>query len=140
MAYLFPSAEWPAQSQIEINRSASYAVSAKTWEGDFWFVIDPAGSMTEPFTLYLDLWHGQCREAHVVTGADEKKPEFIIAGSIDAYRQIFGKKLDPIQALMTRRLKLQGDMGKIMRAVKAALDLVNCGASVDTTYPDKAKA
>jgi putative sterol carrier protein len=90
--------------------------------------------------LYLDLWHGQCREAHVVIGADDKKPEFIIAGSVDTYRQVFSKKLDPIQALMTRRLKLQGDMGKIMRAVKAALDLVNCGASVDTTYPDVAQA
>ena len=34
MAYLFPSAEWLAQFQIEISRSASYAVSARTWEGD----------------------------------------------------------------------------------------------------------
>lgn len=40
-----------------------------------------------------------------------KKPEFVITGTLDTYRQIFSRKLDPIQALMTRRLELQGNMG-----------------------------
>jgi putative sterol carrier protein len=138
MPYLFPSPEWIEQLKIEINRNEAYANSAKTWEGDFHFIIEPGGPIQEPFMLYLDLWHGKCREAYPVTGEDDKKPEFIIAGSLGTYRQIFRHKLDPIQALMTRKLKLQGNMGKIMRAVKATLDLVNCCAMIETVYPDAA--
>ena len=134
MPYLFPSPEWIEQLKIEINRSEAYANSAKTWEGDFHFIIEPGGPIKEPFKLYLDLWHGKCREALPVTGEGDKKPEFIIAGPLDTYRRIFDKKLDPIQALMSRKLKLQGNMGKVMRAVKATLDLVNCAASVETVY------
>jgi len=134
MPYLFPSAEWVAQLQAKINSSAAYASSAKTWEGDFHFIVEPADSTKEPVKLYLDLWHGQCRDAYLVQAEDDKKPEFIIAGPLDTYRRIFDKKLDPIQALMSRKLKLQGNMGKVMRAVKATLDLVNCAASVETVY------
>ena len=45
------------------------------------------------------------------------------------------KELDPIQALMTRRLKLRGNMMKIMRAPKAAAELVNCSTQVPTEFP-----
>jgi putative sterol carrier protein len=135
MAYLFPSPEWFEQLKIEVNRSDAYANSAKTWEGDFHFIIKPEGALTEPFKVYLDLWHGKCRNVYAVTGPEMKKPEFVIAGTIGTFRQIFEKKLDPIQALMTRRLDLQGNLGKIMRAVKATVDLVNCCGRINTVYP-----
>jgi len=137
MAYLFPSAEWFDQLKIEVNRSEAYANSGKTWEGDFHFIIKPWGDRQEPFKVYLDLWHGKCRDVYEVTGAEAKKPEFVIAGTLDTYRQIFSRKLDPIQALMTRKLELQGNMGKIMKAVKATLDLVKCCGLIDTKYADQ---
>jgi putative sterol carrier protein len=47
--------------------------------------------------------------------------------------------LDPSQALMTRKLELQGNMMKIMKSVKATLDLVNCCSLIDTTYMESGK-
>ena len=138
MPYLFPSPEWVEQLRIEINRNQAYRRSGKTWEGDFYFTVEAVPGLKEPFELYLDLWHGECRDAHVVTGKGIKKPEFVIAGSLDTYRRIFTKKLDPIQALMTRKLKLEGNMMKIMRSVKATIDLVNCCSLIDTVYPEEA--
>jgi putative sterol carrier protein len=137
MAYLFPSAEWFDQLKTEVNRSEAYASSGKTWEGDFHFIIKPWGARQEPFKVYLDLWHGKCRDVYEVAGSEAKKPEFVIAGTLDTYRQIFSRKLDPIQALMTRKLELQGNMGKIMKAVKATLDLVKCCSLIDTQYADQ---
>jgi putative sterol carrier protein len=130
------SPEWVQQLQTEVNRSDAYASSAKTWEGDFYFLVEPVKAGGPAHKMYLDLWHGKCREAFVVDGQDQKKPEFTIAGTQATYRSIFEKKLDPIQALMTRKLKLQGNMMKIMRSVKATLDLVNCCGLIDTTYPE----
>jgi len=67
---------------------------------------------------------------------ETKEPEFIIQGSIDTFRQIFDKKLDPIRALVSGKLKLKGNLGKIMRSVKATLDLVNAASTVPTLYPE----
>jgi len=134
MAYLFPSAEWVAAFKEAINNNESYRKSAAKWEGDFYFIVKDK-SLEKPFIMYLDLWHGECRDAYVVENMDEKKPEFIIEGTLDVYRQIFEKKLDPIRALVSRKLKLKGNLGKIMRSVKATLDLVNSAASVPTEYP-----
>jgi putative sterol carrier protein len=43
--------------------------------------------------------------------------------------------MDPIRGLMTRQLKLQGNMMKIMKVPKSATELVNCCAKVDTEWP-----
>ena len=136
MAYLFSSPEWATRLMQELNQSAAYASSAKTWEGDFYFIIEsptPGGQATK---MYLDLWHGKCRDAYISNGQDNTKPEFTISGTMGTYRRIFEHRLDPIQALMTRQLKLQGNMMKIMRSVKATLDLVNCCSKIDTAYPE----
>jgi putative sterol carrier protein len=49
---------------------------------------------------------------------------------------VIEKKLDPLQGLLTRQFKLQGDMVKIMRAVKAAQELVNCTTLVPAEFPE----
>jgi putative sterol carrier protein len=137
VALTFPSPEWTAQLQTVVNNDQAYAQSAKTWEGDFYFIIEPGPGIKQPVKMYLDLWHGKCREAHIVAGAENKVPEFTISGTLETYRRVFEKKLDPIQALMTRKLKVQGNMMKIVRSVKATLDLVNCCSMVPTSYPDQ---
>ncbi|NOX60598.1 MAG: hypothetical protein GXP42_01415 [Chloroflexi bacterium] len=137
MAYLFPSPEWVEAFKDALNASEPYKKSAAKWEGDFYFIVSPGKGLEQPVKFYLDLWHGECREAYVVEGDDDKNPEFVIEGTIDVYRQIFDHKLDPIRALVSRKLKLKGNLGKIMRSVKATLDLVNAAASVDTVWPDE---
>ena len=57
MGYKFPSQAWADQFMQEINGSDAYASAAKTWEGDIFLAIEEGGA------LYLDLWHGKCRQA-----------------------------------------------------------------------------
>jgi putative sterol carrier protein len=137
VALTFPGPEWTAQLMTVVNNDAAYAQSAKTWEGDFYFIIEPGPGVKQPVKMYLDLWHGKCREAHIVSGPESKQPEFTISGTLETYRKVFDKKLDPIQALMTRKLKVQGNMMKIVRSVKPTLDLVNCCSMIPTSYPDQ---
>ncbi|MCO6452332.1 MAG: SCP2 sterol-binding domain-containing protein [Caldilineales bacterium] len=136
MAYLFPSPDWVAAFKDAVNASEAYKKSAEKWEGDFYFIVSPHGPIKEPQKFYIDLWHGECRDAHMVDGEDDKDPEFVIEGTIDTFRKIFDGKMDPIKALVSRQLKLKGNLGKIMRSVKATLDLVNAAASVPTSYPE----
>ncbi len=66
----------------------------------------------------------------------EKSPEFVIRAPLNTWRRVIGKKLDPIQGMITRQLKLQGNLMKIMKAPKAALELVNCCTRVPTEFPE----
>ena len=139
MAYRFPSEEWTKALKDVINQSQAYREAAKTWEGDFFFIIEPddTTALTEPVVLYMDLWHGECRDAYVVTDLDaHKKPEFTISAPYAVWKAVVTGQLDPIKGMMTRQLKLQGNLMKIMRSVKAANELVRCCTMVPTEFPD----
>lgn len=133
MAYKFGSSGWAAALKEAINQSASYKDSAKNWEGDFWFIIEPDAARPERVFMYVDLWHGECRDARVA-GESEFSPEFRIWGASKNWQRVITKEIDPIRALMTNTLKLKGNLAKIMRNVRAAQELVLCAASVPTEF------
>ncbi|MCX5997836.1 MAG: SCP2 sterol-binding domain-containing protein [Chloroflexi bacterium] len=135
---VFGTIEWVTAFMEAINASKAYEDAAKTWEGDFYFITEVGGAVKEQGYQYVDLWHGKCRKVDVVTEAtkDKYKPEFVLQASIATWRKVAEKKVDPIQAIVTRQLKLTGNMGKVMRAVKAAQELVNCVTQVKTEYPE----
>jgi len=133
---VFGSPEWLEAFHEVINTSKSYEAAAKTWEGDFYFIVEPEGSMTKPVYYYVDLWHGKSRRVFVVEDESEMQPEFVISAPLRAWKKVIEKKLDPIQGLVTRQLKLKGNLAKILRAVKAAQELVNCTTKVPTEFPE----
>ena len=128
MSYPFPSVEWTAALCEAVNTSAAYAKAAKKWEGDLILQIDDQRG------VYLDLWHGECRKATYYEDAGEVDAEFCIAASMKQWRDILTGKLDPIQALMKRQLKLDGNLVKILKNVKAAQELVVCAASIPSDF------
>jgi putative sterol carrier protein len=135
MSYLFPSDEWIKAFREEVNASESYRKSATKWEGDFYWIVEPGPGVAEPVVLYIDLWHGEARDALKLDSEDAKSPEFVIRASLNTWRRVIEKKLDPIQAMITGQLKLKGTMSKIMRFPKAASELVNCATKVPTEFP-----
>ena len=135
MAHRFPSDAWVKALMEELNQSAAYAEAAKTWEGDFYFVVDAGGPLTQPVVLYMDLWHGKCREAFEVADQSVKNPVFRMSAPPATWKKVLTKKLDPIQGLMTGQLKLKGNMAMVMKSVKAAKELVESCTRIDTEFP-----
>jgi len=135
MGVLFPSDAWVKAFMAVLNNSAAYEEAAKTWEGDFHFVVEPGGSLTEPVTLYMDLWHGKCRDAYQVTDGHAAAPAFRLNAPVATWKKVLLKQLDPIQGMMTGQLKLKGNMAIIMKSVKAAKELVSCSTLVETDFP-----
>lgn len=136
MMIKFATDEWAKALMEKINESEAYAQAARNWEGDFYFVLDAGEGIEEPIYLYMDLWHGKCREAFASTDPSVKDPVFRMSGRLGKWRQVIEKKLDPIQGLLTRQFKLKGDMVMIMKNVKAAQELVNCTTLVPTQFPE----
>ena len=130
MAIPFPSDEWIKALHQELNSSKAYQEAAKKWEGDLSFIVQSGSQDTY---LYLDLWHGECREAYASDSAVDS--EFTIAAPLATWKQVIQGKVDPIRGLMTKKLKLTGPMAKILKAPKAAVELVNCAKKLDTQWP-----
>ena len=74
MAYTFATDEWVKALQVELNASDAYKKAAEKWEGDFYFVLEAGQGIPEDTYLYLDLWHGDAREAYLQENPDAKPP------------------------------------------------------------------
>ena len=134
MAYKFPSDEWIKELSKRLNASASYEQAAKDWEGDFIFVVEPDKSYQETSYMYLDLYHGKSREARLLSSPTEKKAAYLLASVYGNWRQVIEGKLDPIQGMLSRKLKLEGNLMQIMRYPRAAKEIVACCALVPTEF------
>lgn len=132
--------EWCDLYKEELNNSKAYEEAARTWEGDFIFITEKGGPVKEPLYEYVDLYHGKCRKAEMITDPSKYNPEFIITAPYPIWKRICTKKLDSTQALITKQSKLiaggRGTMGKIMRYTKAANELTNCTQRVPTEWLD----
>lgn len=134
MAFKFPSDEWIRELSRQLNASADYERAAKDWEGDFLFVVEPDQAFSDTAYLYLGLYHGKSPDAVMESDPSSRKVEFTISAPFSTWRQVIEGKLEPIQGMMTRKLKLQGTMMKIMRAPKAAKEIVSCCAKIPTEW------
>lgn len=130
MAGIFPSEEWLESLREHLNTDEEYARIARKWEGDLVFDITPSGALKERNLIYLDLWHGQCRNAYFLNREDQEKPAFILQATFDTFVRVLTGKLDPMQAMMTRKLRVKGSMGYIMRNVPTVLKFVSCAQDV----------
>ena len=134
MAFKFPSDEWIQEFSRQLNASPEYERSGQVWEGDFLFIIEADEAYPETVYMYLDLFHGKCRRAAQLSRLDEVQTGYILSATYSTWRKVIEGKLDPIQGLMTRKLKLKGDLLQVMRYPKAAKDMVNCVLRVPSDF------
>ena len=131
----FPSREWILEYKNVVNNSPDYKEAAKWWEGDFLFVIESDDKLDKKVILYLDLWHGDCRSVdYYEDGETLPETEFQYIGTYSNWLKVINGELDPIKGILTRKFKLVGDKAKVMRATKAAKELVNSAQKVPTEF------
>lgn len=134
MSIPFASDAWIKALSDHLNHSESYQRSAKKWEGDFVFVVEPDDASSEPIYLYLNLFHGKSPDAGVLSGPNDREAAYTIRAPYSTWRRVVEGRLDPIQGMMTRQLKLQGNMMMIMRYPKAAKEIIACTQSIPTEF------
>src|SRR5262245_17829799 len=141
MALTFPSPEWATEVKRKLDGSAAYKAAGATWpHGPVALAVraDPAIGMTENVGLWLDLHQGVRREAKVVSRAEADKAPFCITGEYSRWKSVIRKELDPIKAMMQKKLELKGQMTTIVKYVNASKELVECATRVPTKFLDEA--
>jgi putative sterol carrier protein len=123
---IFPEMEWFFKLKDKLNSDEQYARIAHSWEWDLLFAIEADENLTESLYVYMDLWHGTCRDVKIVEDANQIKATFVLSAPYKQYVALLSGKLDPMQAMLTRRLRVQGNMAIMMRNVPTVLDFVRC--------------
>lgn len=127
MGYPFPSDKWFNEVVAKLNSDEQYAEIAKNWEGDLIFKIIPDDGETsdESVLYYMDLWHGKCRDCSILV-SEEDKPDakFVFELPRNQAIKILEDRLDPVGAMVTRKLKVRGNIGYMLRNVPVVLDFI----------------
>ncbi len=138
---LFGSKEWADAFGKAINENENYRDAAGPdgfppvgWEGDFLFVVEPSGNLDHEIRIFVGLYHGECTGCRIVKEGEEVDVEYEYSGPYEAWVQIIKKELDPIRALLAGKTKLKGDMAKVLRATRAAQELVVSSTMVETEF------
>jgi putative sterol carrier protein len=135
----FPTDEWFQALTVLINASEEYRVAAADWEGDIAFQIlaEPDRGLHETVWGYLDLWHGTCRRGGVVTEAEAASAAYTLTAPYTRWKDVVRGDLDPIKGMMQGKLRVRGDLPRIVREVRSASELVRLTGDVDTVFPDE---
>ncbi|TXT61142.1 MAG: hypothetical protein BAJALOKI1v1_1180013 [Promethearchaeota archaeon] len=146
----FATQDWCKEYCAAINGNEAYAEAASDWEGDFVFVIHPDGPLDKELKMWIGLYHGECTGASMVEEGEYKilekgeepsggspppyEAEYLYEANYTDWVKILKKELDPIRALLSGKAKVKGDMAKIMRATKAAQELVRSTTLIETEF------
>ncbi len=130
----FPSEAWFARFVEELNKNRDYEESAKKWEGDFLFIVNTGPELEKEAVCYMDLHHGKCREWALLPDRNARKAEYIVEGPYQSWRSLIMGELEPMRAIMGRKLKLTGSMMKVMRNVNATSELAKNCRKVPTAF------
>jgi putative sterol carrier protein len=136
---LFPTDGWFQEYIVRINGSQEYRAAAADWEGDIAFLIEAEPDKNVPHDVYayLDLWHGGCRHAGVITREEAEAARYQIAAPYTRWKDVLLGDLDPIKGMMQGKLKVRGDLPMLVRQVRSANELVRLTGEVDTVFPDE---
>jgi len=136
MAYDFATKEWLDAYKEALNgeEGKGFQEGSKEWEGDFLFVINPDEKFDDTVHLYLDLSHGECKEAKMITDENSvPEAEFQYIGKYSNWEKLLKGEIDPIRGLLMRKFKLVGNKGKLMRT-PVAKELVATARKIDTAF------
>jgi putative sterol carrier protein len=122
----FPEQSWVDGLLETINSDSDYERVASKWEGDLLFIIEPDETLDELTVIYLDLWHGKCRETGYFDRPPERKTAYRFRGPYSNFARILVGQWPPMQALLTRKLQVKGSMTYLARNLPTVLEFVRC--------------
>ncbi|WP_290597465.1 MULTISPECIES: SCP2 sterol-binding domain-containing protein [unclassified Archaeoglobus] len=103
-------------------------LAKKIAEMDPKVVLDAAKGAS--LNLWMDFWHGELRNIEVAAPGEHEDAKFKLIGPYSVFKQLVMGKADAITLVVSGKLKLQGDMGYMMRNMAAVRKFTELMASI----------
>ena len=118
----FPSEEWCREAIALAEADPEAEVAGRGWEGDFCCVMNPEPPhLAAPFAIYLKPSGGKVVEFRVLDDLDEIEeidPAYVARASYSVWKGLVTGELDPIEAVLRRRIELKGDVQPIIEKAR----------------------
>jgi ribonucleoside-diphosphate reductase beta chain len=134
---------WVHSWADELESSSDYRRAAAKWEGSLMLEMtaDLELGVGESRGVFLDLWHGDCREARVAEGDDRAAADYVICAGAGIWKRVLGGELEPLVGLMTGKLELaRGSLLRLTPYARASRELVRAATRVASHFPYEEKA
>lgn len=125
----FGSQAWVDSLKADVNVNKELPKAGKGFDATIGFKVTRAKGRDINFWTHMK--DGRVLEA--VAGEDTQA-EYQLTGGYDDWKEIVAGKLDPIQAIMTKKLVFQGDMQTVMRYIKAVNLVMESVKKVPTEF------
>jgi putative sterol carrier protein len=129
--------DWAVACGEQINLNDDYRHAARKWEWPLVLTMTAdSGLGLAERSVYLDLFHGDCREARAATPADTESVPFVISADPHVWKAVLDRDLEPIFGIVRGKLKLvKGSLISLLPYVTAAKEMVLSAACVETRFP-----
>ncbi len=136
---VFPSQEWMADFCRRLEEHPEAAAIAGALDGVYRFVVEPAGPLTQRHVYDLAIRGGGAgADASVVNGSGAQDPRLTLTTDYRRWQQLIRGELDIGMAVMLRRVRVAGDLTRLIGSVSSARPLVESLHSVETVWLEQA--
>lgn len=140
MAYRFGTPEYARALCDEVNRSSEYRNAGSKWgvgfNGNLLFAFEADGALTDPLYLLLRLQAGRCDGAEFVPGPAHPDSGFTLRAPFRLWRDILERRTLAATAILTGKMKIEGDAITLLKHAGSSRSLIHCTASVPTEFPE----
>jgi len=139
MTLPFGTEAWATALVAEINGSSEYRNAAAKWgdgfNGNVLLVFDADATLPRPHALLVELAKGACQGASFVPGASHPDAGFGLRAPFSVWRDVLSRKTLAATAILTGKMKVEGDRMTLLKHTAAHRALVSCAAALDTEFP-----
>jgi len=139
MTSKFGTGAWAAALVVEINASSEYRNAAAKWgdgfNGNVLLVFDADALLPKTHALLVELAKGTCRGASFVEGVAHADAGFGLRAPFSIWKDVLSRKTLAVTAILTGKMKIEGDRMTLLKHAAAHRALVACAAALDTEFP-----
>jgi putative sterol carrier protein len=137
-ALRFGAPEWARAFEREIEASSEYRNAGARWglgwNGNLLFAYEADGTLAKPLYLLVRLSGGRCQGAEWVTDARHPDAGFTLRAPFSLWREILERRTPAATAILTGRMKVEGDTLRLLKFAGAHRSLIHCAAVIETDF------
>lgn len=134
----FPSQEWMDEFCTRVAEQPDAGRLAGALDGIYRFVIEPSGPVAERHAYDVEIrpdGDGGARVRRLEAAAE--RPRLTLTATYPRWKELVTGRLDVGMAVMLRRLRVAGDLSRLLRDVGSARALTAALGQVDSEWPDE---
>lgn len=119
---VFPSREWCEEVVRLVNADPESVQAGEDWVGDVGVVVErEAGKLERHFTIHCLPKDGKIHNLRLLEDPDELEeiaPRYVVRAPYSVWKALIQQTLDPIEALVRRRISVDGDVQQLIERMR----------------------